>query len=137
MSGLVLDCSVAISWCFEDEAAAETDALLHRVRDEGASVPALWRWEVANVLLTAMRRGRITAGEAHARLTLLGALPIATDAEGPSRAWREALLLAQTHGLTAYDAAYLELALRLNVPLATKDADLMRAASAMGLQAIP
>lgn len=79
MSGVVLDCSVALSWCFEDEAAEETDALLERVRDEGAVVPALWHLELGNILLQAERRGRIHAADVTTRLALLGDLPILTD----------------------------------------------------------
>ena len=63
MSALVLDCSLAIAWCFEDEASAAADAILERVRDDGALVPALWVWEVANVLTLAARRGRIGGGD--------------------------------------------------------------------------
>jgi predicted nucleic acid-binding protein len=137
MTGLVLDCSVATSWCFEDEAAPETDALLERVRDEGAIVPALWLWEVANVLTSAVRRRRITASDARARLALLATLPIVADPDGPSRAWREAFLLAQTHKLTAYNAAYLELAVRGGRDLATKDTNLQQAARAIGVKVIP
>jgi len=137
MTGFVLDCSIAMSWCFEDEAAPETDALLERVRDDGAIVPALWHWEVANVLTSAVRRARISASDASARLALLAALPIVTDPDGPSRAWREAFLLAQTHTLTAYDAAYLELAVRGGLDLATKDTSLKQAALAIGVKVIP
>ena len=137
MSALVLDCSIAAAWCFEDEASAATDALMERVRDEGALVPALWHWEIANVLTSAVRRKRISAGDAVARLTLLSALPIATDGDAVSRAWRETFLLAQAHALTAYDAAYLELALRTGFDLASKDIDLLNAARAVGVKVVP
>jgi predicted nucleic acid-binding protein len=133
----VLDCSVAVSWCFEDEASPATDDLLDRVRDEGAIVPALWRWEVANVLLVGVRRGRLSAGDASARLSLIDTLSIAQDADASEKAWRETFLLAQTHALSAYDAAYLELALRLGADLATKDADLRRAATGLGVKVVP
>ena len=133
-AALVLDCSVAATWCFEDEASAATDAVLDRVRNEGAAVPALWHWEVANVLALAVRRNRIAPAHAQRRLTLFGALPIVTDPEGPARAWREVYALAQTHGLTAYDAAYLELAQRTGLELASKDAELCAAASAVGVK---
>ena len=137
MSGFVLDCSIAASWCFEDEASPDIDALLERTRDHGAIVPALWHWEIANVLAMAVRRSRINASDATARLSLMGALPIATDTDSITRAWRETLLLAQTHGLTVYDAAYLELALRLGLPLATKDDELHAAAQQVGVTTIP
>jgi len=89
VTALVLDCSLAMAWCFEDEASAAADAILERVRDDGALVPALWVWEVANVLTLAARRGRIGGGDVAARLALMTALPIRVDNEGAARAWRE------------------------------------------------
>ena len=126
-----------MSWCFEDEARPETDEILDRLGIDGATVPSLWYWEVANVLNLGARRGRISSSEATARLNFLGALPIAADTEGPARAWRETLLLAQTHKLTVYDGAYLELANRLGLDLATTDVALRSAARALGITAIP
>ena len=120
MTALVIDSSAALSWCFEDEASPETDALFERVRDLGAVVPGLWHLEVANVLLQAEKRGRITAGDVTMRLDLIAALPITTDSETTARAWREILALARAQGLTTYDAAYLELAIRRGLPLQTK-----------------
>lgn len=137
MSGVVLDCSVALSWCFEDEAAEETDALLERVRDEGAIVPALWHLELGNILLQAERRGRIHAADVTTRLALLGDLPILTDGETSVRALRETLLLARTEMLTTYDAAYLEVSLRRGLPLATKDHDLRAVAQRLGIKTLP
>lgn len=137
MTGLVLDCSIAVSWCFADEAAPETDALLQRVRDETALVPMLWHLEVGNVLLQAERRGRITTAAAVSRLELLGALPIATDDEMPSGVLRSAMALARSENLTTYDAAYLELAMRRALPLATKDRRLREAAKRVGVEILP
>ena len=137
MSAFVLDCSVTMSWCFEDEARPETDEILDRLGIDGATVPSLWYWEVANVLNLGARRGRISSSDVAARLNFLGALPIAADTEGPTRAWRETLLLAQTHKLTVYDAAYLELANRLGFDLATTDVALRSAARALGITVIP
>lgn len=137
MSGLVLDCSLAVSWCFEDEATPETDALLERVRTEGAVVPQLWHLEISNVLLQAARRGRIALAAVGARIQLLGALPIATDEETSVRAWRDVLALATRENLTTYDASYLELAVRRGLPLATKDRELRQAAERAGLQHLP
>ena len=128
MTALVIDSSAALSWCFEDEASPETDALFERVRDLGAVVPGLWHLEVANVLLQAEKRGRITAGDVTMRLDLIAALPITTDSETTARAWREILALARAQGLTTYDAAYLELAIRRGLPLQTKDEALIGAA---------
>lgn len=137
MSALVIDCSAALAWCFEDEASDEADSLLSRVGSEGAVVPVLWHLEVANVLLQATKRGRITADDADTRLRLMAALPITTDQETSIRAWRDTLALARAEGLTAYDAAYLELALRRQLPLATWDKELAEAARRRGLTVLP
>ena len=91
-------------------------------------VPGLWHLEIANVLLQAEKRGRITGGDVTMRLDLIAALPITTDSETTARAWREILALARAQGLTTYDAAYLELAIRRGLPLQTKDEALIGAA---------
>lgn len=137
MIGFVLDCSIAVSWCFEDEASPATDALLERVRDEGARVPGLWHLELGNVLLQAERRGRIEANNSTVRLELLMTLPILTDEEGTIRALREVLTLARTEQLTIYDAVYLELAMRHGLPLATKDRLLTQAAKRVHVATLP
>ena len=133
MSALVIDSSAALSWCFEDEASPESDALFEQVRDQGAVVPGLWHLEVANVLLQAERRGRITTADVTMRLELIADLPIATDNETTARAWREILALARAEGLTTYDATYLELAIRRGFPLMTRDAALIAAAGRSGV----
>mgnify|MGYP000491201404 CR=1 FL=1 len=89
MSPVVIDCSIALTWCFEDEASPETDGLFERVRDEGAIVPGLWYLEVSNVLLQAEKRGRIGIGDVTTRLDLMAELPISVDQQTTSRAWRE------------------------------------------------
>ena len=137
MSGFVLDCSIAVAWCFEDEAGPDTDALLERVRDEGAVVPVLWHLELGNVLLQAERRGRMGAADLTTRLELIGDLPIATDDETAARARREILALARAEALTTYDAAYLELAMRRGLALATKDRALRSAAGRAGVTLLP
>ena len=133
MSALVVDSSAALSWCFEDEASPESDLLFERVRDRGAVVPGLWHLEVANVLLQAERRGRITTGDVALRLELIAELPITTDNEATARAWREILALARAETLTTYDATYLELAIRRGLPLLTKDEALIGAAKRCGV----
>lgn len=137
MTAFILDCSVAAAWCFEDEAQPETDALLDRLRTAGAVVPALWYWEVANVLAGAVRRRRLSSADAAARLNVLAALPVQADDEGVARAWRETALIAEAEGLTVYDAAYLELAIRTGGELATLDRDLRAAATRRGVRVIP
>ena len=133
----VLDCSIAIAWLFDDEASPETDALLGRLRDGGALVPGHWRLELGNVLTQAERRNRIAGAQIAAYLDLLDRLPITTDAETERRALREILTLARTENLTTYDAAYLELAMRRNVQLATRDRTLIRAARGIGVETLP
>ncbi len=137
MDGLVLDGSIAVAWCFEDEAGPETDALLERVGDEGAVVPVLWYLELGNVLVQAERRGRVRVADTAARLELIGDLPIATDDGIPVRGLREVLALARAETLTTYDAAYLELAMRRGLPLATKDRALRAAARRVGVRVLP
>jgi predicted nucleic acid-binding protein len=132
--GVVIDASAAACWVFKDEATRATDDLLIRVRSKGAVVPALWNWEIANLLIAAIRRVRITAADARAYVADLAVLPIAIDIDASDRAWRETFLLAQAHNLTAYDAAYLELAQRTGLELASKDAALLAAAAALGVK---
>ena len=137
MTGVVLDCSIAASWCFKDEASPKTDAVLDRVRDEGALVPALWHLELGNVLIQAERRKRLTADATENLLKLIADLPIVTDDETSYRALRDVLMLARSSGLTTYDASYLELATRSGKPLATKDRRLFRFARQAGVPVIP
>jgi predicted nucleic acid-binding protein len=134
---LVVDASIALTWCFEDEVTDETEAIGTRVDSEGAIVPGLWRLKVANTLLLAERRGRIDRSDGEQRLELLAALPISIDADTGIRAWTDTLLLARAERLTLYDAAYLELAIRQDVELATLDRDLRRAARKMGVAIVP
>jgi predicted nucleic acid-binding protein len=133
----VIDSSIALTWCFEDEASPQTDELFERVRDDGAIVPGLWHLEIANVLLQAERRGRISRADVAQRLALIADLPISIDQETVPRAWRDVLSLARSEGLTTYDASYLELALRRGLPLMTKDQELADAARRIGLAVFP
>lgn len=130
---LVIDASVALAWCFEDEASDETDAIAKDVIANGGLVPSLFHLELANVLLQAERRGRISASQIAERLDLIGAMPIETDPQTAGRAWTATLSLARAHKLTTYDAAYLELALRKGATLATKDKALAVAARLVGV----
>jgi predicted nucleic acid-binding protein len=124
----VLDASVALTWCFADQATDATDRLFARVRDEGAVVPALWFWEVGNVIVQAERRGRVTVADAAQRLALISALPLLVDQAALGHSWGETLQLARQHHLTAYDATYLKSSLRRGLPLFTLDRDLAAAA---------
>ena len=134
---LVIDASIALTWCFEDEVTEATEAIGTRVDSEGAVVPDLWRLEIANALLLAERRGRLKRSNMEQRLELLAALPITIDGDTASRAWTDTLLLARAERLTLYDAAYLELAIRRDVELATLDRELRRAARNMGVAVVP
>jgi predicted nucleic acid-binding protein len=130
----VLDCSAVVPWLFEDEATKETDLLLEELAGGAvALVPALWHLELGNVLLGAMRRKRVDQAGVEAFLGQLGELEITVDAETATRAWGKTLGLAQQHGLSTYDAAYLELALRRGCPVATLDRQLRDACRATGV----
>ena len=128
---LVIDTSVAAAWWFADEVTPATDAVLERVVAEGAVVPALFPAEAANVLVQAERRRRIAPALVDRVLGILGGLPI--EVEAPLRSPERALDLARAHGLTVYDAMYLEAAIRRGLPLATLDRDLKKAARAAGV----
>ena len=131
--GFVLDCSIALAWYFPDEADAYADYVQDSLAQAEAVVPSLWPLEVTNALVVGERRGRSTVAQATTWIALLKDLPIRIDRETVSRAWAETLQVARTHGLSAYDAAYLELALRLGVGLATLDGGLKAAAIAAGV----
>jgi predicted nucleic acid-binding protein len=131
---LVLDSSAALAWIYGDETTEPIRRLFDLVADEGAVVPALWRLEVANSLTVAVRRGRIDWGFRRAALGDLGVLDITTDQRTDSNAWSETLNLADRFRLTVYDAAYLELAWRRSLPLATLHDELGAAGAALGLR---
>lgn len=132
----VLDCSVTMAWVFPDEATATTDALREKLLSDMAVVPALWPIEVGNVLLVATRRGRIRRGDWKRIRANLDALPIEIDSETSGRLWPAILPLAWEHKLSAYDAAYLELAVRLGLPLATLDKALHAACRAAKVEVL-
>lgn len=134
---VVLDASAALTWCFEDEHTDFGDRLLDAVQRSGAMVPALWHVEVANVLLSALRRGRIDGAEIDHLSGLFERLPLQTEALNPDQVRQGVLTLARRHGLTVYDACYLDLALRRALPLATLDDALQRAARETGVELIP
>ena len=133
MTGFVLDCSVAMAWCFADETNSYTEAVLQDLADTGAVVPSIWPLEMVNVLLVAERRKRISKAQSRRFVELLQSLPIAVDDVSASRIWDGVLSLAREQQLSAYDAAYLELAMREGLPLATADNALKRAAKRCGV----
>ena len=125
-----------LSWCFKNEATEASDRVLERLADEAASVPVIWHLEVANVLALSERRRRITPAGSTEFIAMLETLTIVVDDETPSHAFGRVLDLAREDRLTAYDAAYLELAMRLGIPLASKDADLCDAAERVGVNVL-
>jgi predicted nucleic acid-binding protein len=133
----VLDNSVALSWCFEDERTEETAALLQRAADEGAVVPALWPLEAVNGLLIAQRRGRLDTIRRDRLIRFLQALPITIDHEGTQQVWTATAELAEQFRLSAYDAAYLEVADRRGLPLASLHGALRTAAATLGVPLLP
>ena len=122
-----------MAWVFADEATPETDRLRESLIGGTAFVPALWPIEVGNVLLVATRRGRITRDEWTKLRNSLKALPVEIEFVSAGRVWDAVLTLADQHGLSVYDAMYLELALRMQLPLATLDRRLAAAAIAAGI----
>jgi predicted nucleic acid-binding protein len=130
---LVLDSSIALAWIYADEGTERIQQLVERVIVAGAYVPTLWRLEVANSLLMAVRKGRIDAAFRDAALRDLAALNIMADLQTDVFAWSSTLRLAEKHRLTVYDAAYLELALRRVLPLASLDKELRAAGDATGV----
>ena len=130
---LVLDSSATLSLVLLDEQTPASAELFRRIDQEGAIVPTLWRLEVANALLMAERRGRLGTVDLLAILSDLAALPINEDAETGRQAWSRTVEIARFHRLTVYDAAYVELAERLDLPLATNDKALLKAAQTLGI----
>ncbi len=137
MSAFILDCSVSISWCIEDEATPQNDALLVRARDFGVFVPQLWVYEFTNVLLQANKRARLNDTQVFTILDLMESLPINIVSETNLGALKNILALARAEKLTSYDAAYLDLAMTKNLPLATNDKALRRACENTGIDILP
>src|ERR1700691_1989957 len=134
MPGFVADASATLPWCFEDEGTPATEALLERLRSgESATVPAHWPTEVMNGLIMAVRRGRIGPQTVARFARDLGALPIRIESPHAPAGWDAVIRVATERKLTIYDAAYLELAERTGLPLASLDSDLRKAALAAGV----
>jgi len=133
---IVIDASATLAWCFEDERNAKALRIAALVRDGGALVPGIWPLEVANILWQAERRKRITAEFRHATLADLSLLGVAIDPDTAANAWSTTLRMCERHGLTSYDAAYVELAVRSRLPLATYDSEMRLAAVAEGIDLV-
>jgi len=132
-AAFILDASVALTWLFVDERTAPTQELLDRLNQETALIPSWLHIEIANIIALAERRGRVTSFQTASFLSDLARLDLELDVEGPGRAYSHMLPLCRAHGLTCYDAVYLDLALRRQLPLATLDDALRRAAKKLGV----
>lgn len=133
MNSFVVDCSVTMSWCFEDEKTAEGDAILDSLRQDErkALVPSLWHLEVVNVLSIAERHKRIATAKVILFLDLLSELPIHVDENQQDP--QVLFFLSRTYGLSSYDTAYLSLALKEQIPLSTLDKKLKATAKLAGI----
>lgn len=129
----VLDASVALAWHFEDEALEYADRVLDRLQEDDAFVPAVWPLEVANGLLAAERRRRLSAADVAQAQAILSDLPVTVNELALEDALGPVLDLARAHSLSAYDAAYLDLAMREGLSLATQDNHLRAAAMRVGV----
>ncbi len=129
----VLDCSVVLTWFFADEADPYADKVAEALTRITAVVPALFHLEIANTLVVGERRKRSTEAQATAFLARLAALPIRVDDQTVARAWSDTIALARIHELSTYDAAYLEIAVRQSLAMATTDEKLEAAAKAIGV----
>jgi predicted nucleic acid-binding protein len=134
LSAVVIDASVALAWCFPDEASTYADGILATLKGHDIFVPAVWGLEMANAMLVGERRKRLNQPEILRFLALLEGLSIHQDDQVVSASVRNVLPLARRFGLSAYDAAYLELAVRYDAPLATLDGDLQKAAKRAGIR---
>ncbi|MBW1732289.1 MAG: type II toxin-antitoxin system VapC family toxin [Deltaproteobacteria bacterium] len=133
-SAIVLDNSVVMAWCFEDESNQYADQVLDSLQHVRAIVPSIWPLEVGNVLVVAERKERLKRTDCLRFLDLLSRLPIDIEQEGPDRLMREVYLLARDTGLSTYDASYLDLAMRKGLPLATLDKALAEAARDLNVE---
>jgi len=134
MNRLVIDNSVIMAWCFRDVGESYADSVLDSLAEHEALVPGIWPLEVANVLVAAERRGRLSETDSIRFLALLADLPLRVIQESPKRVTGEILALARETGLSSYDASYLDLAMREGVPLATLDQGLSKGAAKVGVE---
>ena len=132
-NSFVVDNSVVMAWCFKDEANPYADAVLTSLTRATAVVPGIWPLEVVNVLLVAERSERLHESDSVRFISLLSQLPIVVERTWPERSMKDLLALGRAHSLSSYDAAYLELAMRQGLPIATLDNNLLKAARRVDL----
>ena len=129
---IVIDTSLTMAWCYDDEKTERSEALRERVGRSGAVVPAQWPIEVQNSLRVGERRGRVSPAEVQTFIAVIRAAPVEVDVRSLST-FGDLLLLSRQHSVSPYDAAYIELALRRGLALATRDANMARGARALGV----
>jgi predicted nucleic acid-binding protein len=130
----VVDASLALKWCFPDEATPRSEGLLAELRRDEAHVSHVWPLEVTNILLAAERKNRYSRAEVSGMVSRLARLPLIVDDKGIDAVFTNTLSLAREQGLTTYDASYVELAIRLGLALASDDGDMRMAAANLGVQ---
>jgi predicted nucleic acid-binding protein len=133
LNGMVVDASVALAWCFPDEVSDYADSVLLAVENQTIVVPAIWPVEITNALLVGQRRKRITQSDVRRFVELFKGLDVTVETQSVADSVSNIFPLAQNYRLSAYDAAYLDVAVRHEITLATLDADLQRAAKAIGI----
>lgn len=131
---VVVDASVALAWCFPDEISDYADGVLVALEGKTILVPAVWSLEIANAVLVGERRKRLKLPDIRQFTTLLESLSLVQDSQTAAKHVSLVLPIARTYGLTAYDAAYLELSIRHTAPLATLDDKLQKAAKQAGIE---
>ena len=129
----VVDNSIVMTWCFQDEMVPYAEAVLDSLAEAVAVVPAIWPLEVINVLLVAERNGRLHEADSVRFVSLIGQLPIMVDRSWPERLMRDLLAIGRIHNLSSYETAYLELAMRQGLPIATLDKRFHQAARRIDL----
>lgn len=134
MKGIVIDASVALAWCFPDEVSDYAESVLLALEKRDAVVPAIWASEITNALLAGERRSRLGRPEVRRFVELLKGLEIVQDVQTVVDTMNHVFPLAREYRLSAYDAAYLDVAVRRQIPLATLDSDLRKAALAAGIE---
>ena len=134
MKGIVIDASVALAWCFPDEASDYADSVLLALENQTVIVPAIWAAEITNALLVGERRKRIRQPEVRRFVDLVRGLTVVEDGQPFADTVSNVLPLAREHDLSAYDAAYLDVAIRHEIPLATLDGPLQRACTEAGIE---
>jgi predicted nucleic acid-binding protein len=134
LTGIVTDASVALAWCFPDEASEYADRILVALEGHAILVPALRSVEITNALLMAERRKRVKPPEIRRFVELLDGLTVIIDSQSVTESVSNILPIAREYGLSAYDAAYLDVAVRHGAPLATLDSALRKAGQKAGIE---